>query len=166
MIPIDPQRLTRRVGELASGFLVWNVIDYAFDYALYPFVIWKLGPVVGGGIMTLASFVFCLALLRIYDRMGRDWLGIEFVKSLRYYAGRSRLRRCLAWLLSRGDAVAFVVLSAKYDPFITTAYLRKSAYSGMTRRDWAIFLGSWLLANLIWIAICAGAIEAIRSLIR
>jgi len=58
------------------------------------------------------------------------------------------------------------VLSAKYDPFITTAYLRKSAYSGMTRREWAIFFGSGLLANLIWIAICAGAIEAMRSLIR
>lgn len=39
----------RRLGELASGLFVWNVTDYAFDCALYPFVVWKLGPVVGGG---------------------------------------------------------------------------------------------------------------------
>ncbi|MEX1117451.1 MAG: hypothetical protein WEB60_01525 [Terrimicrobiaceae bacterium] len=71
MIPIDPQRLTRRAGELASGLLVWNVTDYAFDYALYPFVVWKLGPVVGGGIMTLASLVFCLGLPQLYDRLDR-----------------------------------------------------------------------------------------------
>jgi len=114
--------------------------------------------------MILTSLVFCLVLLRIYDRIGRDWLGIEFVKSLRYYGGLSRWRRWLAWLLSRGDAVAFVVLSAKYDPFITTAYLRKSAYSDMTRRERVIFLGSGLLANLIWIVVCAGGVEVLRRI--
>ena len=35
----------------------------------------------------------------------------------------------------------------------------------MTRRDWAIFLGSWLVANGLWIAICAGGIEAVRAVV-
>lgn len=161
---ILPRPILRRAGELASGFAVWNVTDYLFDYALYPFVIWKLGTVVGGGIMALASLAFCLGLLRVYDLLGRDWLGIEWVKGLRGYAGPSRWRRLLGWLLDRGDTVAFVVLSAKYDPFITTAYLRRGAYNGMARRDWTIFLASWVLSNLIWIIICAGGIEIIRQL--
>lgn len=155
----------KRCAELAGGFLTWKAVDYAFDYVLYPFVIWKLGAWVGGAIMAFLSPAFCLLLLRIYDRLGRDWLGIEFVKNLRHYEGTSRWRRELAWLVSRGDGVAFVVLSVKYDPFITTAYLRREAYKAMTRRDWAIFLGSWLVANGLWIAVCAGGIEAVRAVL-
>ena len=141
------------------------MLDSAFDYALYPLVIWQLGPLAGGAIMALASLAFCLLLLRIYDRLGRDWLGLEFVKNLRHYAGPSRWRRALARLVGRGDGLAFLVLSAKYDPFITTAYLRREAYRGMSRRDWAIFLASWLVANGFWIAVCAGGIEAARHLL-
>lgn len=152
----------KRCAELTTGFLTWNVIDHAFDYALYPFVIWKLGPWLSGAIMTLLSLVFCLFLLRLYDRLGRDWLGLEFIKNLRHYDGTSRWRRGLAWLVSRGDGVAFVILSVKYDPFITTAYLRHDAYNGMNKRDWMIFLGSWIVANGLWIAICTGGIEMVR----
>jgi len=140
------------------------VFDYGFDYALYPVVIWKLGPWIGGAIMALASLVFCLLLLRLYDRLGRDWLGLEFVKNLRHYDGPSRWRRTLAWLVTRGDLAAFVILSVKYDPFITTTYLRREAYSGMTRRDWHIFLASWFVANGLWIAFCYGGISALRFL--
>ena len=78
---------------------------------------------------------------------------------------RWSLRRGLAWLVGRGDGVAFLVLSVKYDPFITTAHLCREAYQAMTRRDWAIFLGSWIVANGAWIAICAGGVEAVRAVL-
>jgi hypothetical protein len=161
---LPDRKFQRRTAELATGFLTWNILDNAFDYALYPFVIWKLGPWIGGAIMTVLSLLFCLFLLRLYDRLGRDWLGIEFVKNLRHYEGTSRWRRWLAWLVSQGDAVAFVVLSVKYDPFITTAYMRHEAYKGMSRRDWIIFLGSWLLANGLWIAVCYGGVSFLQFL--
>ncbi|MFA7344609.1 MAG: hypothetical protein WC003_09915 [Terrimicrobiaceae bacterium] len=57
------------------------------------------------------------------------------------------------------------MLSVHTDQFITTAYLRHGAFRGMTRRDWTIFLGSWLLSNLIWIAVCAGGVEAVRRML-
>jgi len=38
-------------------------------------------------------------------------------------------------------------LYALFDPFIATAYLRQGAFGGMARRDWKIFLLSWLIAN-------------------
>lgn len=148
-----------KAAELTAGVLGWKAFEYGFDYLLYPFVVWKLGPIAGGAIMALLSLVFCLLLLRLYDWLGRDWLGLEFVKNLRHYAGNSRWRRGLAGLLSRGDGVAFVLLSAKYDPFITTAYLRRDAYAGMSARDWRIFLGSWLLANALWIFVCYGGVS-------
>lgn len=88
---------------------------------------------------------------------------LEFVKNLRHYDEPSSWRRLLAWLVTRGDFAAFVILSVKYDPFITTAYLRREAYSVMTRRDWSIFLASWLVANGLWIAVCLGGISALDA---
>ena len=114
--------------------------------------------------MTLLSLLFCLSLLRLYDRLGRDWIGIEFLKGLRHYEGPRRWRQVLAWLVSRGDWMAFLVLSAKYDPFITMAYLRRGAYNGMAGRDWSVFMGSLLLANILWIFICYGGVSCLRLL--
>ena len=158
------QQVTKRVAELAAGLLVWNVQDYAFDYVLYPLVLWKLGLWRGGLLMFGLSLLSCLALLLIYNYLGRDWLGIEFIKNQRHCDGSSRWRRCLAWLLSRGDGIAFLVLSLKNDAFITTAYLRHRAYGRMDVRDWIIFLGSWLLSNAVWLAVCFGGVSFVRWL--
>jgi len=158
---VNKHQIGRRAAELATGFLAWSVVDHAFDYVLYPFVIWKLGLWRGGLLMSVLSLLYCLLLLRFYDHLGRDWLGIEFVKGLRVYEGSSRWRRWIAWLIVRSDWIAFLVLSLHNDPFITTTYLRHGAYNGMTARDWRIFMGSWVLANTAWIVICFGGVQAL-----
>ncbi len=150
--------------ELSTGLVAWKLYDYLFDYGLYPLVIWKLGPWRGGALMASLSLFICLLLLWTYDRLRRDWIGIEFVKGLRHYQGRSRWLQILAWLIARGDWVAFLVLSTKFGPFITTAYLRRDAFSGMSGRDWSIFMTSWLLGNLLWTMICYGGVSALRLL--
>ncbi len=43
--------------------------------------------------------------------------------------------------VKKSDLLIFLFMSVKFDPFIT-AYLRKGKFSGMTRRDWTIFIGS------------------------
>jgi len=50
----------------------WLMV-YGFDYALYPFAIWKLGALAGGGIMALASLVICFFCLWFYDWSKREW---------------------------------------------------------------------------------------------
>jgi len=151
-----------RTAELSTGFVTWKAYDYAFDYALYPYVIWKMGPWQGGALMASLSLVTSLFLLWLYDRLRRDWIGIESLKRLRHYAGSSGFLRAFAWLLSRGDWVAFVVLSTKFGPFITTAYLRRGAYNGMSRRDWSIFMGGWALGNFLWTFICFGGVSMVK----
>ncbi len=163
-VSTDNSRPVRRAAELVAGFLTWKVADNAFDYLLYPFVVWKLGPWRGGMLMAFLSLLFCLVLLRLYDRLQRDWLGIEFAKAQRLYTGPKWWRKAIAWLLARGDGTAFVVLSLRYDPFITTAYLRHGAYNGMNARDWRIFFGSWLVANAAWIAVCYGGVSFLKFL--
>ena len=51
-------KLTRRtrIAQLLVGLTVKDLTDRAFDYFLYPFVIYKLGILKGGLVMT------CLAL--------------------------------------------------------------------------------------------------------
>lgn len=153
-----------RAAQWVAGLASYKLLDYAFDYALYPWVIYKLGLLVGGCVMAGLSLLDCLLLLRIYDWLKRDWLGIELVKGLRNYDGTSRWRCALRWLLSRGDGVAFVALSLRFDPFITTAYLRHGNYNGLSRRDWRIFLGSVLLSNAAWASVCFGGVQALRRL--
>ena len=164
VLKTSSRHAAKRIAELAMGLLAWNAQDYAFDYVLYPLAIWRLGLWHGGFVMSAGSLVGCLLLLRLYDYLGRDWLGIEFVKGQRHYQGPSRWRRRMAWLLSRGDGVAFVVLTFKNDPFITTAYLRRQSYSGMNRRDWVVFLASWVISNTFWILVCFGGLSFLRWL--
>ena len=154
-----------RLGELTVGFLTWSAQDYAFDFVLYPLAIWRFGLWRGGLLMSLLSLLACLLLLRLYNFLGRDWLGIEFIKNQKHYEGPSKLRRCLAWLLKRGDGIAFIVLSLKNDAFITTAYLRHRAYARMDFRDWIIFMGSWLVSNAVWMTICFGGVSFLQWLV-
>ena len=151
-----------RAPELAAGFSVMTIIFYAFDYLLYPAVIYWLGLVVGGLVMAGLSFLTCWVMLLFYDHSGRDWLGIEAAKQVREYVGYSHWRRGLAWALQRGDAVACVVLSIYFDPFITTAYMRHGAFNGMSRRDWRNFWASWFIGNAYWTFLCFGGVKGLQ----
>lgn len=152
----------RRTAELATGISVLSLTNFLFDYILYPLVIYWLGLLVGGIVMAGLSFLTCWLMLWFYDRSARDWLGIEAAKQVRDYAGHSRWRRGLAWSLQRGDVVACVALSIYFDPFITTAYLRRGSFNGMNRRDWRIFWASWFIGNLYWTFACFGGVKALQ----
>jgi hypothetical protein len=140
---------------------VWGIgvgtnaaMNWAFDWVLYPYAIYALGLLWGGVVMSLASFVFCIILIWLYDLLKRDWLGIETVKSLREVTGQKGIRRIMSAILRRGDVAAFFLLSLYFDPFIATAYLRHGKFNGMVKRDWLIFVGSWALSNFSWIIAC------------
>lgn len=157
-------RLSQRLGELTLGHAVNAMMFYGFDYVLYPFVIWKLGLMRGGVLMSVLSLVACLLTLWFYDWSKRDWLGIETAKQLRDGETKTSWRRLLAWALKKGDLPACVVLSLYTDPFITTACLRRGAFNGMTSRDWRIFFGSWAVANGFWIFICYGGVSLLSRI--
>lgn len=163
-MPSDKSRIAARTIEMGTGFLTLKAMDYAFDYVAYPFAIWKLGALYGGLLMSGLSLLICLLLLRVYDLLERDWLGIEFIKNQRHYAGPSYWRGLVTRIISRADWFAFAILSLRYDPFITTAYLRHGAYNGMNRRDWIIFMGSWFVSNGVWIAVCFGGVSVLEFL--
>jgi hypothetical protein len=145
---------SRRLGTLAAGVTFMYVTNKLFDYLLYPYVVYRAGIIVGGLVMTALSALACLSILRFYDRTKRDWLGIETIRDLKDYRGGRRAARLISRLLSKSDAAAFVALSLYHDPFITTVWLRRERFGGLSARDRRIFWGSVLLGNAFWTVSC------------
>ena len=148
------------VGVIASQILVGG-----FDYVLYPFVIWRFGLLKGGAVMALLSLVACSSVLVFYNLTKKDWFGIELAKELREYKGRKIVFRIVSWVLKRGQLASFFILSLKFDPFTTVAYMRPGAneFPEMDSKSWKIFFASWLVGNLSWLAVIFTGISALKA---
>ena len=154
----------KRLGILGIGYLTNETIDFIFNFIIYPFVIWKLGILGGGAVMTILSFLICYIIMIFYDWSKKDWLGIETIKQVKEYQGKSLIGRFTSWMLKKGDLAVFLFLSIQFDPFITTAYLRHGAhnYSGMKKRDWKNFIASLLVGNIYWTLVAFAGVSLIE----
>jgi hypothetical protein len=141
-----------RFTDLAAGITAFKLSNYVFDYVLYPFVIYKLGIIKGGLIMTFLAVVTNILCLKFYDWSKRDWLGIEALKGMKEYEGKSGMLKVMSRMLKKSDLLAFIFLSIKEDSFVTMVYLRHGChqYNGMSARDWRIFLSSHVVSNVYW----------------
>ncbi len=144
--------LKERVGIWGVGYIANFLLVWVFDYALYPWVMWKAGLVKGAAIMWVLSFINCYATMKFYDWSRTDWLGIETLKEVRDAEAKKLFQRIMQWAMRRGDWAVMLILSVKFDPFICTVYMRHGAhqYNGMSKRDWVIFLVSFVIANAWW----------------
>lgn len=158
-----PSRRTR-IAMLLVGLTVKDLTDRAFDYLLYPLVIYNLGILKGGLVMTCLASVVNILTLKFYDWSKRDWLGIETIKGMKDYSGVSKLGKFAAWILRRSEPVVMVFLSIKEDPFITLVYMRHGShqYNGMSSRDWRIFLSSVIISNVYWTLAAYMGISAVE----
>jgi hypothetical protein len=142
-------------------------LSYFFFYVAYPFIIWKLGLIEGGITMTCFSAILSYIGISFYDRSGRDWFGIEIIKEkLSGLEGKSRIGRLIAGQVKRGGPLTLVILSIKFDPFVTTVYLRhgQRKFKGLGFRDWIIFFSSAAIGNGYWIFITSGGWALLKYL--
>jgi hypothetical protein len=162
---------------LAIGHAIFHSFDYGFDYILYPFVIYKLGPFQGGIVMALLSVAVCLLIAYIYDLLEKDWLGIETVKELveNFFKEEEEIARkkwkkwsknILNWVFHKNKIGQFLFLSLHFDPLITTIYMRKGfhLYNGFSKRDWGIFWSSVIVSNIWWTGLAFTAISAFKGI--
>ena len=151
------------------GYFVMFVSNQAFDYGLYPYVIYRSGIFWGGIVMTLLSAAFCLLAILIYDLLKKDFLGVEAIKDFKQElleAGvghKNFLRRFMAWAIRKGRWAEFVILSLKFDPFVTTVYLRRGVtkFSGFGKEEWKVFVGSLFLSNFYWTVLSFSGVEVL-----
>lgn len=143
-----------------------RVINYPFDYVLYPAVIVWLGYVWGGLLMTVLVTFLNMLIIWAYDWSKTDWLLIETLKEVKTEESDTRWMRIVRAILKKGDIPAFFILSLD-DPVTTTLYLRDGIreYNGMRSRDWWIFIASSIVSNLYWILGIAIVMESLRWVI-
>lgn len=151
---VTPARLDshwRRLAQIGIGHSLYAAFCWLFDHVLYVYVVYTLGILLGGAIMTAASLLICIATLMIYERMKVDWVGAGLLNEIAARQRHSLTDRLLVWTTRQNRVVVFLILCALSDPFITTAYLRGGAFNGLRKRDWQIFCASVLVSNLYWI---------------
>lgn len=160
----QPIRWKERVGILILGITANSVMAYGYDFIIYPYLIITYGLLLGWLYATAGSIVLCLGTLWFYDHTKRDWLGIETIKLIRDEQGTGKVRKFFQRIASKGDMLAFFLLSFRYDPVITTVYLRRGSGNHlMTARDWKIFWASIVVSNAWWGMMVFGAIEIFKK---
>ena len=150
---------TISVASLGLGVAFSLGLSYFFFYVAYPFIIWKLGLIEGGITMTCFSLMLSYIGISFYDRSGRDWFGIEAIKEkLSGLKGKNWISRLIAAQVKRGGPLTLVILSIKFDPFVTTVYLRDGhrKFGGLAFRDWITFFSSAAIGNGYWIFVMFG----------
>ncbi|WP_307352184.1 hypothetical protein [Caulobacter ginsengisoli] len=161
--------------------------EYAFDYLLYPFMLYRGGGLLVGwlrdlfgqdapampatgywfglGLMTAASIALNLIYVRAYDRMRTDWFGFEALKRAQENLIPSRFR--VGPWRTAARFTAFVYLSAWHNPLFATLFMRRASASyAMSEGDWPVFWSAVLIANLGWAGIVSGAVEAAKAVLR
>ncbi len=157
---IHPIRFGKRIGILAIGLSANAAMAWGYDFVVYPYLLVTYG-LWGWVYAVLGSIGLCVLTLWFYDLTRQDWLGVEALKLVRDTPARGRIRRWFHTLASRGDMAAFFLLSLRYDPFITTIYMRRgSGNYAMSARDWKVFWASVAVANGWWGIVVFGVIGA------
>lgn len=163
---------------LVIGHAIFQILDHAFDFVLYPFIIFTLGPWYGGVLMMVLSALICLFIAFVYDKMENDWLGIETIKELveNFFKEEEEIARkswrktgkkLLSWIFHKNKAGQFIFLSLHFDPLITTIYMRPGyhLYNGFSKRDWKIFWGSAIVSNAYWTFLAFIGVSAFREVV-
>jgi hypothetical protein len=150
---------TVTLASLGLGAAFSLGLSYLFFYVAYPFIIWKLGVAEGGITMTCFSLMLSYMGISFYDRSGRDWFGIEAIKEkMAGLKWKSGIGRFIARQAKKGGPLTLLILSIKFDPFVTTVYMREGRrkFKGLGVRDWLTFFSSAAIGNGYWIFIMYG----------
>ena len=145
-----------RITLFLTGATTFTIINYSFDFVLYPFALYQLGVVYGFSVMVVLSFLFCWFYFLIYDYLKRDFLGIEFSKEKMNAIIASNdsigLKLFLVKILRKSHLFLFVFLSIYFNPFVAIAFRRKGnfEYNGLTAHDWRMFILSVIISNGFW----------------
>jgi hypothetical protein len=155
----DPRTLPappwRRLTHIGTGHALYAAFNWCFDNVLYVYVVFTLGMVTGGALMTALSCAQCAVTLLVYQRMRIDWVGSGWLAELRRKPQRSRLEDLMVWAGNGHPALLFTLLCVFQDPFMATAWFKHGNFERLTRRDWSLFGAAVLVSNLYWICVAS-----------
>ena len=109
-----------RILLFLTGATTFTIINYSFDFVLYPLALFQLGVIYGFSVMVVLSFLFCWFYFLIYDYLKRDFLGIEYSKEQMNAIIESNdsvgFKLFLVKILRKSHLILFVFLSIYFNP--------------------------------------------------
>ena len=140
----------KKISTVLVGRTLYEIINYSFDYGLYPLALLKFGYLKGLVIMIILTAIINFTLLIFYFKMNIDWLGFDYVKKVKDWSvNKKGILKFIGVILKKSDLILFMVLSTFRDSFETTAYFKYS-YILSKGRTLAIFIASLIVSNLFW----------------
>lgn len=156
-----------RLALAITGQLLYNAFNAVVDFMLCPALVLWLGLINGGLAYLAIALVIDLTTMIAYDRIKKDFLGLELVKELRGFIGRKLLRsqQKIAELPMAAKMAIVLLISWRLNPFQVVVFMRHANEyrSGMTREEHWIFWVSYVWGNLLWILLMGGIVEIGKS---
>ncbi len=164
-ILIMSRKITKKALHFTAGVLGLQGYSYAFDYLIYPIVIYSFGPIQGTLVLFVVALILNYVCIIIYDKIKLDLFGFEKLKEIKAHTKDSGNPSFLHKILHWGDIPAFIALSW-YDPIFAVLYKRKSTqFDGFRRRDYWMLILSTFLSCVMWSAIWGPAAYLVKGLI-
>ncbi len=166
-------RVMRLVGRWSLAHALIRLEEYAFDFLLYPFMLYRGGGLLvdaargifggspapsagywtGFGVLLFLSVLGNAAYISLYDRFHTDWFGFEEAKRLAArWAGQTSLHA--AAMPAR--AAALLYFSIWHGPLFAVLSARPADRYAMRAPDWGTFAAAVLIANLAWTGLVTG----------
>ena len=140
----------KKISTVVIGRTFREIFNHLFDYILYPFVLLKLGYLLGLLVMTCLAAIENSIMLVIYNKMKIDWLGYEYVTKVKDWANtKTGFKRIVGVVLNKSDIILFLFLSTVRDSFETTAYFQHGKPNNKIRSG-LIFISAIIVGNIYW----------------
>lgn len=144
------KRAVKKISTVLIGRSLKEFYNHIVDYVVYPLVLIKLGYWTGFIVMVVVTGLENFAMLLLYFKMKIDWLGYDYVDSIKKWAETKKgIKKWLGYSIKKSDFLIFLLLSTLRDAFETTAYFRHN-FALKRQKEISIFLGSLVLGNIYW----------------
>ncbi len=163
-VPNSPQatpereRGWKKARRIFTGFGFKILLDYGYDWLIYPLIMWYFGTWLGGLIAAIGAMTICFTLLMFYERQKKDWLGAgtldEVLIFVNAWIGNNPkgIFRLISWGLKNSKVFSFFFMSIFRDPFETLVFLRRGRFEQkLNWKDYGLFFLSGVIGNIYWI---------------
>ncbi len=140
----------KKISTVLIGRTLYEILNYFFDYVLYPLVLLKFGFLNGLLLMIAITAIINFIMLISYSKMKIDWLGYDYIKKAKEYLDNKKgILKAIGNIINKSDIILFIVFSTFRDSFETTAYFNHS-YKLTKGKTMSIFAASLIVGNLYW----------------
>jgi hypothetical protein len=162
----------KKIQEIGTGLVIYESINFVYDFMFYPFAISYWGFALGGSIAVFFTFVINTTVFVLYEYMAIDWLGAHALRQLEEKENKSALERLVTWIGKKkvkwweklANPIVFIALTLPIDPVIVAIHYRRQHFGGISARDWSIFFLATAAASAWWLLKVDLIIMAVRYL--